>query len=111
MTATTDDDGELVTRWAVAVTAWDADDNRSVCVYTADAPLYLTDPGEAIRFSNAVAQATVWALKANGQLPGNPASTCAGRGFLLNLKERTRGWHRRIRSPARRLVGPGRSRI
>ena len=77
MTATTDDDGELVTRWAVAVTAWDADDNRSVCVYTADAPLYLT-PGEAIRFSNAVAQATVWALKANAQLQEAPPRRVPG---------------------------------
>ncbi len=61
-----DDDGDLVTRWRVDVTATD-NGSWAVSVYTRDEVLILTDPDEAIRFSGAVAQATVWALKASGR--------------------------------------------
>ena len=61
-----DDEGEVVTRWRVDVTATD-NGSWAVSVYTRDEVLILTDPDEAIRFSGGVAQATVWALKARGQ--------------------------------------------
>jgi len=52
-----DDDGDLVTRWRVDVTATD-NGSWAVSVYTRDEVLILTDPDEAIRFSGGVAQAT-----------------------------------------------------